>query len=165
MCLPMYWYMFAWACMSLSLSVCLCLCLCLCLYLCLCLCLCLLCFARGLGREQSSRPAGALPHPSFGMDGLGLYRTVCPWCSEVLAVSVSVSVCLSICRSLSLSDPFALCIHVSTHTQRRVPAYELASRVLGLRELALCTLLGLCRVQRRLPGHLCGDDLTFRVRR
>ena len=33
----------------------------------------LLCFAWGLGLPSR---AGALPHPSFGMDGLGLYGTV-----------------------------------------------------------------------------------------
>ena len=36
-----------------------------------------LCFAGGLGREQSSRRAGALPHPFFGMNELGLCKTVC----------------------------------------------------------------------------------------
>ena len=36
----------------------------------------LLCLGLGAGAVLPSR-AGALPHPSFGMDGLGLYRTVC----------------------------------------------------------------------------------------
>ena len=42
----------------------------------------LLCLGLGAGAVLPSR-AGALPHPSFGMDGLGLYRTVYPWCSGV----------------------------------------------------------------------------------
>ena len=36
----------------------------------------LLCLGLGAGAVLPSR-AGALPHPSFGMDRLGLYRTVC----------------------------------------------------------------------------------------
>ena len=36
----------------------------------------LLCLGLGAGAVLPSR-AGVLPHPSFGMDRLGLYRTVC----------------------------------------------------------------------------------------
>ena len=57
-------------------------------------CFALLCLGLGAGAVLPSR-AGALPHPSFGMDGLGLYRTVCPPLSPSLSVSRSLSLSLS----------------------------------------------------------------------
>ena len=108
----------------------------------------LLCFARGLEREQSSRPAGALPHPSFGMDGLGLYRTVCPWCSEVLALSLSLSVCLSValCLSLTLSRCVYMCPHTHTHSGESRPM-SLLRGYWGSGSW-LCALCWVCAVSR-----------------
>ena len=47
------------------------------------LCFALLCLGLGAGAVLPSR-AGALPHPSFGMDGLGLYeKSAYLWFPEV----------------------------------------------------------------------------------